>query len=360
MLVDNEKLMKAKSKIAEQTPDLIAEIMNLEGYDARNHKALCPFHNEDTPSFVWNAKGGYYKCFGCSKTMDIVDAYVVKGKTFIEACEKVFELAEMPYAFGEKGVKTKSQYRYPKEEDSWERDKVNAYFKLRCISEDTLDYCDVRQDKNGNAVFNYYDLNDVLTTVKYKLTHTPDKSKHEMKSWCQKDADTTPLLFNMNRINPNKPLTICEGEPDCLAAIEAGYQNTVSVPFGCNNYTWIEQNWDFLEQFDSIILAMDNDEPGIKAQKEIIYRLGSWRTKVMNIPDVVEFNGKKVKCKDINELLYYKGKEAVLEAIINAKDTPVSSVVDFADVTDLDLADMDGVETGYKDLDKELMKVFFH
>lgn len=359
MIVDKEKIDKAKKKLGEKTPDIIAELLHLEKYDSRNRKALCPFHEEDTPSFVWNPKGYYFRCFGCSRTLDIIDAYMLTGLTFVEACEKLFELAEIPYAFGEKGIKTKAQYRYPHEEQCFDLDKVYEYFSKRCISKDTINYCDVRQDDKGNAVFNYYDTNDVLTMVKYKPTHKIDKSKGEIKSWCQKDADTTQLLFNMNRVNPNQPLLIAEGEPDCLAAIESGYKNSVSVPLGANNYGWIEENWDFLEQFESIILAFDNDEAGQKATNEVIFRLGSWRTKIMNIPEIVEHNGDNIKCKDINEMLFYLGKNAVLDAIINAKDTPVSSVVDFADVTDLDLSDMQGIETGYKDLDKELMKLFY-
>ena len=357
MLVDKDKLKQAKEIIGDATPDIMADLLNLEQYDQRNHKALCPYHNEDTPSFVWDRKHLTMHCFGCGKTTDIVDAYVETGLTFLEACEKVFDLAKMPYSFGEKGVKVQSQYRYPHEEPDFFKDTIIEYFNKRCISKETLDYCDIREDEHGNAVFNYYDTNDVLTMVKYKPTHKPKKG--EAKSWCQKGADTTPLLFNMNRTNPNQPLLICEGEPDCLAAIESGYKNTVSVPLGANNYGWIEQCWDFLEQFDSIILAMDNDEAGIKAQKEIIYRLGTWRTRVMNIPDTIEFDEDIYKVKDINELLYYKGKDAVLDAIINSKDMPVQSVVDFSTIEDIDMDSMEGIYTGFKALDRVIGKIFY-
>ena len=112
------------------------------------------------------------------------------------------------------------------------------------ISPHTIDYADVRQDGEGNAVFNYYDTNDVLTMVKYRPSRKVKKG--ENKCWCQKGADTTPLLFNMNRINTTVPLLICEGEPDCLSAIEAGFTNAVSVPLGSTNFHWIEENWDFL------------------------------------------------------------------------------------------------------------------
>lgn len=359
MIIDKNKLHEAKEKIGDDAADIIADLLSLQRYDSKNRKSLCPFHEENTPSFIWNPKGKYFKCFGCGKRVSLIDAYMHTGLTFTGACEKVFEKAHIPYAFGEHGVRTKSDYRYPREEnDGGNRDTVYAYMASRHISKETLDALDVRQDPYGNVIFNYYDSNDVLTLVKYKLSHKPGHG--ESKSWCQKGADTAPLLFNMNRVNFEQPLLITEGEPDTLAAIEAGYTNTVSVPFGANNYTWIEYNWDWLEQFDSIILAMDNDEPGAKAQKEIIYRLGSWRTKVMDIPETFTSpSGTVKKVKDVNEFLYYYGKSAVLSAITNAKDTPVPSVVDFSEVEDLDLSRMDGVLTGFSDLDRELMKLFY-
>lgn len=360
MLIEKDKLQKAKEKIGNEAASIIADLMDLEEYDEKNKKALCPFHNEDTPSFVWNAKGLFYHCFGCGKNISIVDAYMHCGLTFVEACVKVFELANIPYAFGEHKIKTKSQYRYPHEEKGTNKEQTYTYLESRKISRETIDYADVRQDAHGNIVFNFYDQNDVLTMIKYKPSHKIDKTKKEPKTWCQNGADTTPLLFNMNRVNFEQPLLITEGEPDTLAAIEAGYKNTVSVPFGANNYAWIEENWEWLEQFDSIIVAMDNDEAGIKAQKEIIYRLGSWRTKIMLIPEYIEReDGRKQRIKDVNELLYFKGKEAVLDAIVNAKDTPVSSVIDFSEIEDLDMYDIDGVETGFKELDKELIKIFY-
>ena len=277
--------------------------------------------------------------------------------TYLQACQKLFDLAGIKYSFGELGVKTKHQYRYPKEIPIGDKSKIYAYFKKRCISPQTLDYADVRQDEEGNIVWNYYDSNDVLTMVKYRPSRKIHKG--ENKCWCQKNADTSNLLFNMNRINTTAPLLICEGEPDCLSAIEAGFTNAVSVPLGSGNFHWIEENWDWLEQFDSIIVCSDNDEAGQKMQKEVVYRLGSWRTKVVEVPPIFEAeNGKKYSINDLNEALYYLGKEKVLEIILNAKDSPVPGVIDFSDIQDVDLDQIDGITTGIRPLDRYLMKLF--
>ena len=262
----------------------------------------------------------------------------------------------MPYSFGELDVKTKRHYRYPHEVPCTDKSKVYAYFEQRKISRETLDALDVRQDSEGNAVFNYYDTNDVLTMVKYKPSH---KVQHgQAKCWCQQNSDTAPLLFNMNRINVNSPLLICEGEPDCLSAIEAGFKNAVSVPLGSSNLHWIDENLEWLDQFESIIICADNDDAGVKMQKECVPRLGSWRTKVVDIPAVPIGNTGRVT-KDLNEILYVCGKDKVLELILDAKDSPVPSVADLSDVEPTEYEDVDGVTTGLKAIDDELMRLFF-
>lgn len=358
MLIDKNKIDTAKEKLGNKNAEIIAETIGIKNYDNKNMKSCCPFHCEDTPSFIYNPKTYTFHCFGCMKNVDIIDAFMQSGCTFVESVEKLFNLAEIPYGFGEHNVKTKNTYKYPKPVKCSSKEAVYKYFKARGISKETLDYCDVRQDEQGNAVFNYYDTNDVLTMVKYRPSHKI--SKGENKTWCQKGADTTPLLFNMNRINVSKPLLITEGEADCMAAIESGFTNAVSVPLGAGNFHWIEECWDWLEQFDSIILCSDNDEAGIKMQKEVLYRLGSWRCKTVNIPLVYQTkdNG-KVKVKDLNEVLYYWGKEKVMDLIVNASDTPVDSVTDYSEIKSIDLDSIDGIYTGFKELDRKLMKLFY-
>lgn len=361
MIIDHDKVMEAKEILGDRNATLMAEMLQLEDYDENNMKALCCFHHEDTPSLIYNPKNYTFHCFGCQKTVDILDVYMqTQHLTYIEAVQKLFEEAGIHYSFGEAGVRTRHQYIYP-QEVSKDNDmtQVYEYMASRGISKETVDYLDIRSDGEGNMVHNYYDTNDVLTNVKYRPARKVRKGTN--KCWAQKGADTTPLLFNMNRINAGEPLVISEGEEDSAALIESGIHNAVSVPFGAGNFTWIQENWDWLEQFDNIIICSDNDEPGIKMQKECVYRLGSWRTKVVDIPQTVtsQFTGRKVAVKDVNEVLYYCGKEAVVNLIANAKDTPVPSLIDFADVKEIDLSDIEGINVGIHDIDKEIMRLFY-
>lgn len=95
MFVEKEQILKAKTKLGDRNADLIAELLQLEKYDAINKKALCPWHNEDTPSFIYNPKTFQFHCFGCSKNTDIIDAYMYTGMTYLEALQQLFKEAKI-------------------------------------------------------------------------------------------------------------------------------------------------------------------------------------------------------------------------------------------------------------------------
>lgn len=358
MLIPKDLIIQAKEKLGDRAAYIIAQDLQLQKFDEKNLKALCYWHDEETPSLVWNHKDNYYKCFGCGRVYSIIDHYMnFYNLTYLGAVEKLFDESGIKYSFGTKNIKTKREYKYPKEETNTDRSKVEEYLALRCISKETLDYCDIRQDNHGNIVFNYYDTNDVLTMVKYRPARKLNKG--EIKCWCQKGADTTPLLFNINRIDPTQPLLICEGELDCLSAIEAGFKNTVSVPFGAGNESWVEENWDWLEQFNKIIIWADADEAGRKMKKNIIPRLGQWRCYEVEAPTEIEKDGKIIYIKDINEVLYYFGKDKIIECINNAKEMPITDVVDLYDIQEFDVETAEGVFSGFEEIDKWIYKFFF-
>lgn len=351
MNVDKDLILQAKKNMGDKAAIKISDDLDLSGFDNRNFKACCPFHEETTPSFIWNSKDNYFHCFGCGKNYDIVDHYIEHyNLTFLESVERLFKETDYEYNFSEKGIKTKKNHKYPNHIKNDNRDEVEKYLSLRKISKETLDYCDVQQDSSGNIVFHYYDNNDVLGLVKYRPSKKVNKG--ENKNWCQKDADTLPLLYNMNKIDTTKPLIIVEGEIDAISLIECGIKNVVSVPFGANNESWIEYNWDWLEHFDKVIVWSDNDVSGINLRKNICARLGNYRTFYVDLP--LELDGKKTK--DANSVLFHFGKETVIKFLDDLKEIPISGIVDMADVEDYDLNTIKGIKLGIKELDSYLYK----
>lgn len=340
-IIDKDLIEEAKRTLGTKAAEVIASGLNIGKWNNSKLKGLCPFHSEKTPSFVWDKKHYRFKCFGCGQTYDIVDYYTEnEGLDFIGAIESLFNEAGISYDFeGEKRKYSKREYKYPKEEKNKDLSQVQKYLKLRGISSQTIDYAGVKQDDNGNIVFEYKDQCGQLLLVKYRPSRKLKDSDN--KTWCQKDASTSPMLYGMDKINPSKPLLICEGEIDRLACIEAGFKNAVSVPFGANNYHWIEYNWDWLEQFEKIIIWADNDEAGEKMRKEAIPRLGEYRCYNVKSP-----------YKDINLHLYKEGAKSVYKAIENAKEVPIANIIGMADVEDYDISKAEIIKSGINGLDK--------
>ncbi|MCB9555621.1 MAG: DNA primase [Deltaproteobacteria bacterium] len=55
-----------------------------------NHKGLCPFHEEKTPSFNVNSERQFYHCFGCNESGDVFSFLMkVEGRRFDEVVEEL-------------------------------------------------------------------------------------------------------------------------------------------------------------------------------------------------------------------------------------------------------------------------------
>lgn len=341
-------IQEAKRKLGKKSIEIIAKDLNLKNIQAGKSKDICPFHEESSPSLEAYPDEGSFYCFGCNKHYDIIDHYIEFNKlTFIESVKKLFDLTDTKYSFLNLGGKQRRDYVYPKYDKSEDRSKVEKYLSKRKISKNTLDHCDIQQsEKEGHVVFNYYDENDILTSVKYRPARKIRDGDN--KCWFQPNADNRMILFNMNRVDPTKPLIISEGELDNLSLVECGITNSVSVPNGAGNTKWIEENFEWLEQFDKIIVWADSDPAGIKMRKEVCSRLGTWRTFYVDIPEELQKyedskNNKKFDVKDINEVLYCYGKEKVRELIDNAQEMPIEGISDLATVDDFDIETAEGL-----------------
>ena len=65
----------------------------------RRFMALCPFHQEKTPSFSINPELNLWKCFGCDKGGDPISFLrEIEHLDFVEAVERLAERASCSFA----------------------------------------------------------------------------------------------------------------------------------------------------------------------------------------------------------------------------------------------------------------------
>jgi len=149
-------------------------------------------------------------------------------------------------------------------------------------------------DPAGNLVrMKFRDINDKGYMFLHPKTADASAYKHG-----------APLhLFGIQGVTDKTGIVvITEGEIDALSFAECGYP-AVSVPIGaqphdtndkCSHDAWIEADYDWLEAFVTIYLAMDGDEAGRQAARLLIPRLGRERVMVVDYP---------AGCKDGNECM---------------------------------------------------------
>jgi DNA primase len=80
-------LVRERAPIA----DVVGESVQLRPAGGGRLKGLCPFHDEKTPSFNVNPSLGYYMCFGCGESGDVIS--FVRGTEHLSFVETVERLA---------------------------------------------------------------------------------------------------------------------------------------------------------------------------------------------------------------------------------------------------------------------------
>ena len=302
----------------------------------------CPFchggQHRDKYSFAINKETGAYNCKrgSCNET----------GNVYSLAKHFGVEVERDRSDYFREYRKPKKIYKKPNVKPNDLTEQVIKYFESRCVSKETLIKNKITTDKHGNIVFNYY-LDGQIEFIKYKIPKKP-KDK-EIKSW--REPDARPILYGMDDCDPKYPLIIIEGEPDKLVLDECGVINATSIPSGTNDFNWIDECWEWLEQFHEIIIWGDNDPAGKGFQQECIARLDDWKLRVV-----------KCEYKDANEVLFYmtkdKGKETAKEIVRGyiEKATIIKKeyITNLADVKRKDYRAMAVIPTGYSAIDKKL------
>jgi len=166
-------------------------------------------------------------------------------------------------------------------------------------------------------------------------------------------AEEKEQLFRAGQMaGQNKPETGTSREGDDLPAtarykIERRGYPAVSVPIGaqphdtherCSHDEWIQNDYDWLEDFETITLAMDGDKAGRQAAALLIPRLGRERVAVVEYPP---------GCKDANEcILKGHGVDWSMEHAHDLDPEELKKPSTFREVVWERFYPVDGVEPG--------------
>lgn len=206
-------------------------------------------------------------------------------------------------------------------------DKAVKYFEGRMINQNTLNKMKVYSDvefmpqfgKNVEVFCFPYFYKERVVNIKYR---GPKKSFKLV-------SGAELILWNLDCLDKFDEVIITEGEIDALTFIQAGYENTLSVPNGANkNLEYLDSYIELFEGVKKVYIATDQDTKGIELRSELIRRLGAERCYVVSFKE----------CKDANEYLLKYGDD-IMEVIGRALPVPIKGIIEvknlYADLRNL-------------------------
>ena len=299
---------------------------------------FCPYcrggKNGDKGTFSISLVTGQFKCLRSS--CSVSGNMVTLARDF-----DYFSLGKDIDAYYRTG-KQKRFRRFKKMENIKPKTEAITYLESRKITAATAEKYQITvQSKHKNiVVFPFLDM----PFIKYRKTDF-NPAVDKGKEWCE--ANCKPILFGMYQCNlDNKTLVLTEGQIDSLSVAESGIENAVSVPFGKNGFTWIPYCWEWMQNFDTLIVFGDCENGTITLLDEMRKRFEG-TVKAVRQQD---YKG----CKDANELLQKYGKEAVKQAVNNAERVAIDRVKEIADIEAVDLFSLPKISTGITGIDKVL------
>ncbi|MDI9494516.1 MAG: DNA primase [Bacillota bacterium] len=335
--------------------DVIGRVVSLKKTGS-NHKGLCPFHNEKTPSFVVSEDKQIFTCFGCGVTGDVIEfTQRYNNLDFRGAIEKLA---------GEYGIDLGSNV-FPGESQKTQLYEINreaaAYF-YRCFTERAnrgaaymqsrgLEPSVLRKFGIGYADDGWQSLYDFLKSKGYEdkvLLNLGLVAKSKDRIYDKfRDRVMFPIINTRGKVVGFGGRAIGDGMPkylnsqeslifqkknnlfglnltrqdinreDCAILVE-GYMDVITMyQHGVRNVSaslgtaLTENQAAMLKRYTkNIVLAYDGDEAGQSAAlrgMDILYAAGC-SVKVLQLPDG----------KDPDEFIRKNGRDAFLERIEQA------------------------------------------
>ena len=345
--VSKEIIDEIKSK--NDIVDVIGSYINLN----EKYKALCPFHDDHTPSFSVHKEKQIYKCFSCGESGNVITfVEKINGVSFEEALKILADRAGIKL-----DVKTPRKVNQKFEKYYEINDTVNKYFKNNLVSsegKEALKYLNDRgidkdlinefniglatNNKLVNILEKKYSINDLVDidiakeingnyydTFQNRIIFPIIDENNNIiafsgRKYLKSDLEDNTLskytnsketiifkknltFYNINNalinIKKSKEIVITEGFMDTIRMNSIGYNNVVALMGTAFTHEHLEK---ILKLKCKVILNLDQDDAGVNA--------------TINIGDILTKNNVETYVivfddyKDSDEYIVNKGKEA--------------------------------------------------
>ena len=324
-------------KDANEIVDVISQYIQVKKVGS-SYKALCPFHNEKTPSFIINQEKQFYKCFGCGEGGNVINFIMkMENLSFMESIKLLARRAnieigmtgtseeirkqirekELCYEINRKaglyfysnltkqpnpalkyllgrGItpKTLASFGLGYSINSW--DNLMLHLQKEGYGPDDVHKCGLIRQNKSDGYYDYF-RNRIMfpifnirgDIVGFGGRVLDDSMPKYLNSPETQVFNKSNILYGLNFARKNikdRQIILVEGYMDAIALHQAGFKNTVaSLGTSLTGY-----QGKLLKRYcDEIIVCFDGDEAGVKATMrslEILDEVGC-QFRIMILPD---------------------------------------------------------------------------
>ncbi|WP_187647524.1 DNA primase [Nitrosophilus labii] len=158
-MIDKTSIEQLKSRI--DIVDVVGNYLELKKSGA-NFKALCPFHNEDTPSFVVSPAKQIFHCFGCGVGGDAIKFVMEYEKlSYPEAVEKLASMFNIDLKYSGDKDKGQDLFKVLNEINRFykktidQNEKAKQYLKKRGVFESSIEKFEIGFAPSSNETLQY-------------------------------------------------------------------------------------------------------------------------------------------------------------------------------------------------------------
>lgn len=316
--------------------DLISQYVALSR-NGKNYLGLCPFHSEKTPSFNVNAEKGFYHCFGCGKSGDVIEFLKeYKQIGFVDAVKELADFAGIQIDFGEKS-EDKQNPNAPLYEINNQAarlyntllmsttlgEQARHYLEERGIDADTIKYFNIglapeeedfiyqnlsskfEEDVLVNSGLFHYSNRKVFDAftnrIMFPITNEYGQTiGFSGRKWQENDSakakyintsvtaifDKSFELWNLDRAKPSitkqREVYLMEGFMDVIAAYKAGITNVVASMGTALTEKHVRRLKTFAKNF---VLVYDGDSAGQNAIYKALELIGEAQVQIVKVPE---------------------------------------------------------------------------
>lgn len=344
-------------KDANEIVDVISQYIQVKAAGS-SYKALCPFHNEKTPSFIINKEKQFYKCFGCGEGGDVIN-FIMKMENLdftesvkllarranieiditesSEEIKKQIEEKKLCYEINkkaglyfydnltkqpnpalkylsERGItsKTLASFGLGYSINSW--DNLMLYLQKEGYNLNDIQKCGLIRPNKSNGYYDYFRNRIIFPifnirgdVVGFGGRVIDDSMPKYLNSPETQVFNKGNILYGLNFARKNirnRQIILVEGYMDVIALHQAGFKNAVaSLGTSLTKY----QGRLLKKYCDEIIICFDGDEAGTKATMrslDILNEVGC-QFRILVLPDN----------KDPDDFIKFHGKDKFQEYI---------------------------------------------